>query len=104
MQSRLSWGKSKASSSSDPQPQGLSISDQRRSTAERLGFPHWPLKHVRPEDRPTRVFQWQYALSEHIQKCDWTTLAKVADGACNVVPVWWKPGKAVHDDQPFSLA
>eukprot|EP00971_Amphidinium_carterae_P232427 4612472-Amphidinium_carterae.1 len=42
--------------------------------------------------------------AEHIQKCDWTTLAKVADGAYHVVPVWWKPGKAVHDDQPFSLA
>eukprot|EP00971_Amphidinium_carterae_P125093 2478638-Amphidinium_carterae.1 len=29
---------------------------------------------------------------------------KSATGIYNVVPVWWKPGKPVHDDKPLSLA
>eukprot|EP00971_Amphidinium_carterae_P285377 5665527-Amphidinium_carterae.1 len=103
MQSRLTWAKtSKASRSTDRQPQGLST-EQRRNTAERLGFPHWPLKNVRAVGRPMRVVQWQHALSEHTQKCDWTSL-KVADGVYHVVPVWWKQRKAVDDDGAPSLA
>eukprot|EP00971_Amphidinium_carterae_P250121 4965303-Amphidinium_carterae.1 len=96
MQSKLTWAKanSKAGGSTDPQ-------------SERLGFPHWPLKNARAVGRPTRVVHWQHALSDRMQKCDWASLAKVADGAFSVVPVWWKQGKqgkAVDDDRALSLA
>eukprot|EP00971_Amphidinium_carterae_P085967 1700842-Amphidinium_carterae.1 len=91
MQSELTWAKanSKASGSADLQPQ-MSISEQRRNVAHRLGFPHWPLKNVRAVRRPTQVRS--------------RIPCKVADGRFSVVPVWWKQGKAVDDDKALSFA